>query len=181
MKIKRVAIAGLAAAGIVVGGTAIPASADTHPYSNNGLGPHPILRYGQVNENVRALQWMLNCEGHTLKTPSRFGPQTLQAVKNLQAKHHVDQGADGNVGAATWHSLYMSSASTRHGSKNDCVKAVQVLLNKWKYNDDLPITGYQGDRTTRKLQRFQKEHGQAATGYADHDTFHKLIYIPAGK
>ncbi|MGI5164053.1 peptidoglycan-binding domain-containing protein [Spirillospora sp. CA-253888] len=179
MHVKRLAIAGLTA-GMVVGGTALApaASADPTP-SDQHYGSWPVLKRGHKNEEVRALQWFLNCTGHRLDTPSVFGPKTHVAVRTFQARHVAP--ADGIVGARTWLTLLSRDLPAGHTQRNDCVKALQVLLNKWRYNDDLPITGYHGDRTRKKLLRFQREHGLPAHGDADTPTYHKLLATPAGK
>jgi len=184
MNLKRIAIAGLATAGIVAGGAMLgssPASADTVP-ADPTYGSWPVLKQGQTSENVRALQWFLNCETFKVKTPSHFGPATYAQVKNFQAHAEMSDVPDGNVGAHTWLALTEKfSKPMDYGNRNDCVKAVQVLLNKWRYNDDLPITGYHGDRTKNKILRFQDAHGLPANGKVDTRTLHKLISTPAGK
>ncbi|WP_131741144.1 peptidoglycan-binding domain-containing protein [Actinomadura roseirufa] len=180
MNVKRLTITGLVAAGVLASGTALasPASADTRTYAP-GSGVWPVLRQGQTSENVRAAQWFLNCEGHRVATPSHFGPKTRAAVLAFQ-RNYLPWGADGNVGAYTWQSFVYHAAPTGYGQRNDCVKALQVLLNKWRYSDDLPITGYHGARTKKKLIRFQANHGLSATGVPDIRTYNKLVSTPAG-
>jgi peptidoglycan hydrolase-like protein with peptidoglycan-binding domain len=180
MNLKRIVIAGTAAAGILAGGAmvATPASADTRPY-HPVSGYWPVLKPGHKSENVRALQWLLSCHGYHQPAPSHYGPKTTANVKAFQLRYLNEQ--DGNTGALTWHAIVKSAPYAGYGQRNHCVKALQVLLNKWKYNDDLPITGYHGDRTKRKLHRFQAAHGIQANGAVDVRTYHKLVSTPAGK
>lgn len=184
MNVKRVMIAGLAAAGVVTGGAVVtsPASADTQT-SYEGFSVRKVLRYGQKGEEIRALQWMLNCEGFPVgRPPGNFGSKTRQQVKALQTKRNIMQGPDGNVGAATWHSLYQHAKPMNHGQRNnDCVRALQVLLNKWNYGGKLPISGNHLNETRKKLMRFQREHGMDATGEVNALTFNKLVDTPAGQ
>lgn len=179
MNFTRITVAGLVAAGVVASGAALasPASADTATYSPT-TGYWPVLKQGQVSENVRALQWFLSCDGYDQPTPSHFGPKTRANVHAFQLRYLTSQ--DGNVGAYTWQALVTHAAPTGYGQKNNCVKALQVLLNKWRYNDDLPITGLHAKRTRAKLLRFQSAHGLPANGYPDVRTYHKLIATPAG-
>ncbi|QXJ24325.1 peptidoglycan-binding protein [Actinomadura graeca] len=179
MNLKRIAIAGTVAAAVVAGGTALaaPASADTTSYAAP-YGYWPVLRQGQTSENVRALQWFLSCDGYDQPAPSHFGPKTRANVVAFQQRYLTS--FDGNVGAQTWRALLTHAAPTGYGQKNNCVKALQVLLNKWRYSDDLPITGYHGPRTKQKLIRFQSGHGLPATGTPDLRTYHKLIATASG-
>ncbi|TDD90799.1 peptidoglycan-binding domain-containing protein [Actinomadura rubrisoli] len=181
MNVKRIAVAGLVAAGVVASGTVLasPASADTTSYLP-GSGNWPVLRQGQTSENVRALQWFLSCEGYDQPAPSHFGPKTRANVHAFQQRYLTSQ--DGNVGAHTWRALLTThTAPVGYGQRNNCVKGLQVLLNKWRYSDDLPISGYHGPRTKKKLIRFQSGHGLPATGTVDLRTYQKLTYTPAGK
>lgn len=180
MNIRRMAVAGLASVGIMMGGAALasPASADTNSHAANGYW-WPVLQQGQTSENVRALQWLLNCHGEKVAVPSHFGPKTYAAVKHYQFK--AGNKPDGIVGAETWTSLTGRAPLGYGVPLNDCVKGLQVALNKWRYNDDLPISGYFGNRTKAKLGKFQSSHGLSVTYIADLQTWNKLIATPAGK
>ncbi|MGK5550726.1 peptidoglycan-binding domain-containing protein [Actinomadura kijaniata] len=184
MNIQRVAAAGLAAAGVTLGAAAVatPASADTARYAEGTtLGPWPVLSEPQRGEEVRALQWFLNCEGQPIEVPGRYGPKTWHHIRTLQQRHQVKGGPDGNTGAYTWLVVLQRARPVNRGQSNDCVKALQVLLNKWRYNDDLPITGQHRERTQRKLQRFQQAHRLPVTGTVDTRTWHALLATPAGR
>ncbi|GAA1541441.1 hypothetical protein GCM10009678_24940 [Actinomadura kijaniata] len=178
MNIRRIAVAGLAAAGVALGAAAVatPASADTSPYAEGTtLGPWPVLKRPVKNENVRALQWFLNCLGHKVDKPSNFGPATQDRVRRFQHTYRIPGGADGNVGAYTWTAILGKARPMGYKQRNDCVSALQVLLNKWDYGHDLAIDGAHGDNTRTKLRRFQHGHGLPVTGHPDTNTLYKLI------
>jgi len=61
--------------------------------------------YGNVNEQVRAMQYVLNGDyiGASLTTDGNYGPATETAVKSFQTKAGVT--ADGLVGPVTWGKL----------------------------------------------------------------------------
>jgi peptidoglycan hydrolase-like protein with peptidoglycan-binding domain len=160
MNIKRIAVAGLVAGALGLGGMSLaagPASADTASHLPGHDEYFPVLRQGETSEEVRALQWLLNCKGIRVAVPSHFGPRTYAAVRTYQYRHGLY--ADGNVGAATWTDL-LSRSQVRYGDTNDCVKAAQVLLNKYAghyHLADLPISGYFGPRTLTLLHRVQAD------------------------
>ncbi|RAY16969.1 hypothetical protein DPM19_02050 [Actinomadura craniellae] len=181
MNLARMAVTALATVGITMSGVALagPASADPDPYSQ-ALGlSWPTLKRGQISEEVRTLQWLLNCHGKKVAVPSHFGPKTHAAVYAFQAE--LSDRPDGVVGTATWALLVGKGSIVYAGTGNDCVRALQVALNKWRYDDDLPITGYLGPRTKAKLHRFQSAHGLPSTPEPDVRTWNKLIATPAGK
>ncbi|KAB2352276.1 peptidoglycan-binding domain-containing protein [Actinomadura rudentiformis] len=177
-------IAGLAAAGIVVGGAAMasPASADTQTTTVGGYGPHQVLRQGDKGNEVLALQWMLNCRGYSVATkkqpkpPGHFGPTTKRQVTSFQTADGRAGKPDGHVGAATWHRLYVRTGTLSQGAKGDCVRAVQVLLNKDTSDGKLPVTGNFADLTAKQVRSLQKGLGLKITGQVDHETFHALVY-----
>lgn len=157
MNIKRMTATGLVAGALALGGMAVatPASADTAPSLPGHPESFPVLKQGETSEQVRALQWLLNCKGIKVAVPSHFGPKTYAAVRTYQAAHKLY--VDGNVGAATWTDL-LSRSQVRYGDRNDCVKAAQVLLNKYRpiyHFADLPISGYFGPKTRDALHKVQ--------------------------
>ncbi|GAA2431686.1 hypothetical protein GCM10010191_51900 [Actinomadura vinacea] len=184
MNINRAVIAGLAAAGIAAGGTAvaIPAAADTEIYYQ-GYGPYKVLRQGAKGNEVLALQWMLNCEDCFVvkKPPGHFGDKTVKSVQRFQVTHMnaSESEADGNVGALTWYGLYRDRKPMVYKQRNDCIKGLQVLLNKWKYNGMLVVDGKFGKATRQKVLRFQQAHRLSPTGQVDAKTFQALIYTKA--
>lgn len=176
MKIIKTAVAGLgAAAAITVAGVTLagPASADTAV--NSSVGTWPTLTQGQRSEDVRALQWLLNCHGISVGVPSHFGPATYRAVRTYQSRHGLT--ADGKVGAYTWVDL-TSRSQVRYGDRNDCVRALQVELNKYKGvvpGKDLPISGYFGPRTLDAVHRFETNFKLTKTNTVDIQVWRDLV------
>ena len=178
MKIKRIAVTGLVVGALGMGGAALagPASADTAPSLPGHAESFPVLQQGQTSEEVRALQWLLNCKGIRLSVPSHFGPRTYSAVRTYQSAHRLY--ADGAVGAATWTDL-LSRAQVRYGDRNDCVKAAQVLLNKYHrpyHFADLPISGYFGPSTRSALHTVQARDHVAPTDTITVTTWSILLF-----
>jgi len=158
MVIKRIAFTVATAAALVLGAAAVPASADTEPATPDGVS-FPVLRQGTTSEQVRALQYLLTCNGYPVAAPGHYGPKTAATVKGLQQKLGVVP-ADGNAGSLTWYKLV--NGSVKYGDRSDCVKALQVLLNTYRddsRSDDLPITGYFGPKTSKSLHNYQALRG----------------------
>lgn len=64
----------------------------------------PMLRKGDKNDSVWALQTLLTGQGYSLGTvDSDFGPKTELAVKNFQKRQQIE--VDGIVGTDTWSRL----------------------------------------------------------------------------
>lgn len=63
----------------------------------------PILKNGSTGEAVKQLQTRLNELGFDLDIDGSFGPATLAAVKEFQAKSELE--VDGSVGPLTWAAL----------------------------------------------------------------------------
>ncbi|MCH5186837.1 MAG: peptidoglycan-binding protein [Oscillospiraceae bacterium] len=84
--------------------------------------PTPVLARGSTGAAVRKLQTRLNELGYSLEVDGSFGPSTLDAVLDFQAKNGLD--ADGSVGPRTWEKLLGSDAvsvdsSTSSGSSDE--------------------------------------------------------------
>lgn len=69
-----------------------------------------IPQFDQISESVKVIQSALNDRGYTLKVDGRFGPKTLEAVKELQKKSGL-QGT-GSVGAKTLEALEIEYIQT---------------------------------------------------------------------
>lgn len=67
-------------------------------------GTVEMLRYGDVSESVKTLQFALASLGYTLDIDGDFGRDTLTKVKSFQTSHGLE--ADGIVGPHTWTVLY---------------------------------------------------------------------------
>lgn len=174
---KRLAITSVTAAAVIASGAAFagPASADTAQQVPGSNTPYwPVLKQGQTSEQVRTLQWLLNCKGIKVGTPSHFGPNTYKAVRTYQSSHGLNP--DGNVGAYTWTDL-ANRSQVNYDNRNDCVKALQVALNHYRDvtgASDLPITGYYGPKTRTALNKFQHTYGLPTQNLVDVKTWNRL-------
>lgn len=67
-----------------------------------------LLRLGDRDNDVKALQRILRSLGYQLEIDGRFGRITLECVKSFQASHGLIR--DGVVGPMTWTALQEASA-----------------------------------------------------------------------
>jgi peptidoglycan hydrolase-like protein with peptidoglycan-binding domain len=65
---------------------------------------HIRIASGHAGPRVRALQSAMRCLGYNIPTTSRFGVETLRAVRELQVKHGLR--VTGRVGFAEWQILF---------------------------------------------------------------------------
>lgn len=75
----------------------------TSPALNGVRDGMSLVQYGMEGENVSQLQQLLNKMGASLEVDGKFGPATLQAVKNFQQTHGLKM--DGLVGPQTLRTL----------------------------------------------------------------------------
>ena len=87
----------------------------------------PIIRQGDRNEHVTALQTMLNNLGFSLNTDGVFGPLTAAAVRSFQTNNNLT--ADGIVGPATWNALASATAPPPPEQKIHIVQAGDTLFS----------------------------------------------------
>jgi peptidoglycan hydrolase-like protein with peptidoglycan-binding domain len=121
------------------------------------------------------LQWLLNCKGYPVAVPSHYGKKTSDAVKRFQMRAHLTP-VDGTTGALTWYNLV--NGSTKYGDHNDCVKALQVMLNSYRGDSgsgDLPITGYFGSQTSKSLRNYEYLRGLPISDTAGLTVWHSLL------
>jgi hypothetical protein len=65
---------------------------------------HIRIASGHAGPRVRALQSALRCLGYNIPVTSRFGVETLRAVREFQVKHNLR--VTGRVGFAEWQILF---------------------------------------------------------------------------
>ncbi|XVQ09873.1 peptidoglycan-binding domain-containing protein [Spirillospora sp. CA-255316] len=189
MNVKRFAVAGAAMAGLFAGGTLVnaPASADTATRTKPGGYVWPVLQKGSKHtEQVKTVQWLLECKGFRVADPKYFGPfgqATEKAVKGYQTKWLKKRKpaaggkVDGKVGAFTWTDIAERS-QVQYGKSNDkCVKALQVALNSYRLWTDakvLPINGKFDDSTLASLRLFQRQYDLPYKNTIDVRTWNSL-------
>lgn len=151
---------------------------------------------GSENNDVLALQQILNSYGYDLEEDGIFGSGTNRAVLSFQRDHGLE--VDGIVGPATWQALGEGagtnattvtrqqpqdtssgtsvSASGRpeisYGDTGNHVTALQQLLNS--QGADLEVDGIFGEDTYRAVTRFQSAHGLEVDGIVGPQTWGAL-------
>ncbi|MER8100629.1 peptidoglycan-binding domain-containing protein [Kitasatospora sp. NPDC094016] len=113
----RKILAGLAVTGLLFAGGVATAGSASAAQAGSYCGTtyttwEPLLRGGENNDAVKALQCELNSSLNTtpLNVDGAFGQDTLSRVLRFQACTGLSQ--DGQVGAQTWAKLDSVSTST---------------------------------------------------------------------
>lgn len=129
----------------------------------------PLVKEGDSGANVVAVQYLLQAHSYSLSADGQFGPQTRDAVKRFQARHHLS--ADGIVGPATWPRLIVT---VRRGSTGSAVKAVQYVLAH-TYGASIAVDGAFGPTTEGAVISFQRSHGLGVDGIVGPQTWQALV------
>ena len=119
------------------------------------LSPWPLVRQGDRDHPVRALQDLLRERGHPVAVDGIFGPLTHDAVREFQEAQ--DLVVDGVVGPRTWGALIVT---VRRGSSGDAVRAVQEEFQYRNLSGDptqgLAVDGGFGPQTEAAVRGFQE-------------------------
>lgn len=85
------------------------------------------LSQGSKGEEVKKMQTALNRAGSSLTIDGKYGPKTMQAVKNFQEDNGL--AIDGICGPKTWEKLtpYMQDYSLITQAVEECLEAVEKL------------------------------------------------------
>jgi len=170
-----------------------------------GLVGDRILRFGDSDSTVQAVQLGLARLGYPLKGTGNFGPATEQAVRDFQTRHALE--VDGEVGsevagaidralAALVPPAESSSQATptraspgvltgmvgnsvlAMGDEGSTVHALQLALAKLGY--PLKGTGYFGGATEAAVTDFQDQHGLESDGEVGLETARAVDQALAG-
>lgn len=125
----------------------------------------PIVKKGDINIEVKAVQYLLKHRGYSITVDGNFGTGTETTVKSFQTANGLT--ADGIVGSATWQKLIVT---VRNGNTGEAVKAVQDLL-KNKFGYSLTIDGIFGTGTENAVKNFQSKNGLTADGIVGSNTW----------
>ncbi len=125
----------------------------------------PVVKKGDINIEVKAVQYLLKHRGYSITVDGNFGSGTETVVKSFQSANGLT--ADGVVGTNTWTKLIVT---VQNGSSGEAVKAVQDLL-KNKFGYSLSIDGAFGSGTETAVKNFQSKNGLSADGVVGSNTW----------
>ncbi len=143
---------------------AIPAGFGAQP----AAAPWPVVRQGQSDSRVKAVQYLLNAHGSALTVDGVFGAATAGALRAFQSAHALT--ADGTVGAATWQALVVTVGQSTAGP---AVSAVQTMVSA--RGTSVAVDASFGTGTDTSVRAFQHTHGLAADGQVGPATWQMLV------
>jgi zinc D-Ala-D-Ala carboxypeptidase len=129
----------------------------------------PVVRSGQVNQDVTTVQYLLKAAGFTVSLDGSYGAGTETAVKSFQRARGLV--ADGIVGTSTWAKLIATVSS---GSRGGAVEAVQYLL-KNRYAKAVSVSGTFDTNTVTQVKSFQQSRCLTADGVVGSLTWNALV------
>ena len=89
----------------------------------DAINPWPMVKLGEREHPVPALQYLLREHAHRLAVDGVFGPETDSAVRAFQRDNAL--ASDGVVGPATWSALVIE---VKPGSQGEAVRGAQEEL-----------------------------------------------------
>lgn len=119
------------------------------------------IRYGDVNQTVRVLQYLLG-----ITVDGDFGPKTLNAVKAFQLKNKLV--VDGIIGHLSWGKLAAIQKQIQIGSTGNAVKAVQTIIG-------VTVDGKFGPLTCEVAKEIQEAGGLVKDGKIGIKTWNYLL------
>jgi len=149
--------------------TSVAATSLKPPISAVPEKSHSLLRFGDVGDEVKVLQSLLQSQGYfSAALGGHFQEKTRQAVVYFQQTHLGRDGkpleADGEVGDDTWWALYHPSGMLekshpllRFGDVGDEVKVLQSLLQSQGYFP-AALGGHFQEKTKQAVVYFQQTH-----------------------
>lgn len=129
----------------------------------------PVVRSGQVNQDVTTVQYLLKAAGFSVSLDGAFGAATEGAVKSFQRARGL--AVDGIVGTTTWAKLIATVSS---GSRGGAVEAVQYLL-KNRYAKAVSVSGSFDTTTVAQVKSFQQSRCLTADGVVGSLTWNALV------
>jgi hypothetical protein len=133
-----------------------------------------------ANADTKAAGLQVALRAHGLYTgpvDGVYGPMSARALRRFQRSAHLQ--VDGRAGPATRRALgplggpSFGSRTIRRGSLGWDVSVMQFLLSQ--RGTKVPVNGYFGEMTERKLRAFQRSHGLVVDGIAGPKTLSRLV------
>ena len=86
----------------------------------NEIRPWPLVKEGVSLHPVETVQYLLRERGHDVSVDGVFGPQTADAVREVQTRLALT--VDGVVGPQTWQALIVTvrARASRRSTKMTC-------------------------------------------------------------
>ena len=132
----------------------------------------PTTQVGDDGPVVVALQHLLTVKGFPVPATGFFDDATEAAAKQVEGATNIP--VDGIVGRVTWQQL---AAPIRRGDSGEAVLAAEQLLRLLGF-DIVPDANFTNG-TQALVMQFQKQHGLAADGIVDIDTWRVLLALAA--
>ena len=134
----------------------------------------PTIQVGDEGATVATLQHLLNVKGEKVPVTGFFDDPTFDAVERVEKATNIP--VDGVVGRVTWQQL---ATPIRRGDSGEAVLAAEELLQLAGFDikpDDRFTNG-----TQSLVMQLQKQHGLAADGIVEVDTWRVLLALAATK
>lgn len=146
-----------------------------------GAGIGEVLRNGSKGPEVEKLQDELVELGHLradekLTGPGNFGNRTERALKEFQTDNHL--APSGTYDTEAQKAIRQLNEGVRRGSEGSVVRGLQsrlVKLRNMTHEQVATGPGFFGERTEAALKLFQQQHGIAATGVLNGETYKALL------
>jgi hypothetical protein len=138
------------------------------------------LAVSSANAGIQAAGLQVALRAHGLyagPVDGIYGPMSARALRRFQRRAHLH--VDGRAGAATRRALgplgrpSFGSRTIRRGSLGWDVSVMQFLLSE--KGTAVPVNGFFGARTERKVRAFQRSHGLVVDGIAGPKTLRLLV------
>lgn len=138
------------------------------------FGSYPTLKEGASGAQVKAVQHLLNENGHDAGTvDGSFGPATATAVEAFQSAKGLS--VDGSVGRQTWTALLSAGDKTAlsEGSSGAAVSRLQRALTA-ALGRTVQIDGSYGPATVQAVRDYQTDRGLGVDGSVGSETWTAL-------
>lgn len=122
--------------------------------------------------SVITVQYLLNVQGYPLKPDGAFGPATVAAVQDWQARNQIPVDVDATLTPPTWRSL-VEPVPVRLGDSGPAVSAIQTMLATKGFGTT--VTGAFDGVTDGAVRKLQRLHRLPADGVMSPSTWCALV------
>src|SRR5438067_12472978 len=136
--------------------------------------PWPLVRRGDRDHPVPALQHLLRAHGYAIAADGTFGSQTEAAVHGFQSSRGLT--ADGIVGPQTWAAIVVQ---VRRGDAGEALRGVQEEFQFRNLSGDpsrgVQVDGSFGPKTDAAVRGFQEALQVTVDGIVGPVTWRALV------